>query len=186
MLLAEPDRVELGLYCTSHWAVHFVESLTVGHSKHSINAQNEWMNGPRVKLSSLNSKPSLLKLLCAAGVLCNRVSPLPSARGCWRETEAARKGLAPSCLLADPWECHLVMAYQPGSRSWFQCSALFCTFPESAEAQFWGALSSCDDCTSGAVTPSLVVCISVPYDSSFKLLDSNSANLCPLLFHPLG
>lgn len=69
--------------------------------------------------------------------------------------------------------CHL------GSSNWFQYPALFCTFPESEEAQLCRPLSSCDDSTSEAVTPSPAV------DVSAKLLGSKGSNLCPLLSQPL-
>lgn len=108
MLLAEPDRVELGLYCTSHWAVHFIrvfhlilqtpqhlaESLTVGHSKHSISAQNEWMNGPCIKLSSLNSKSSLPNsALWSWGSLQSRFSFAICQRGARGRLRLSRRDL---------------------------------------------------------------------------------------------
>lgn len=144
------------------------------------------MNGPCIKLSSLNSKSSLLN----------------SALRSWASLQSRFSFAIRQRVLEGDWGCaegtcsflHTCRSLRVSPADGLStCQSQlvpvfssFCTFPESAEAQFCGPLSSCDDSTSGAVTPSLAVCISVPYDSSFKLLDSNSSNLCPLLFRPLG
>lgn len=49
--------------------------------------------------------------------------------------------------------CHPGVAGDPGTGGWFQHSALFCSIPEAAAAQFCGPLSSWDDSPPAAVTP---------------------------------
>lgn len=132
---------------------------------------NGWMGHVLSNLLSAPN-PAFWALLYKSGALCSHISAreVPEGDRGWVGKEPA-----PSCILTDPWECYPVIAYHPGSGDWFQCSALCCPFPILAEAHLCGSLSSCGvSSTSEAVTPS-------SQETFFKVVGSNSSNLCPLL-----
>lgn len=122
------------------------------HSGRGTNAHSQWMSGPRLSLHLSPPNPAFRTRLGDAGALCSHSSPLPPTRGAggW-----AGEG---ACSL-----CHPGVAGDPGTGGWFQHSALFCSIPEAAAAQFCGPLSSWDDSPPAAVTPPLSCTGLVPF-----------------------
>lgn len=110
---------------------------------------------------------AMLRLFCLMFLL---VLPLVSmGRGC--KQRRGEKGLAHSCLPADPVSVSIATALPPGTSSWFQFPAL----PKPALFHLlWGT------CTSWAAPPLLrsgyQLCVASP---ASKLLGSDNPNLFP-------